>query len=73
MRMVLLSLEDSNFRLIRRENVIRQSVDNNWRDLTVENGSINYLKSRGISETRQNLRDKFKNHYIASENKEMPC
>ena len=69
-----IKFEDSNFRLIRRENVIHAVDDNRWRDLTVENGSINYLKSRGISEdTAKKVGIKFKHHYIASEKKEMPC
>lgn len=64
---------DSQFRLIRRENLVSK-VDKKWSDLSIENGSIDYLKSRGISETTANLVGvKFKKHYIASENKEMPC
>ena len=64
---------DNNFRLIRSSNVVH-AVDKRWADLSVENGSIDYLKSRGISEnTAKIVGVKFKNHYIASEKKEMPC
>jgi len=64
---------ENNFRLIRRDNVVH-AVDKKWSDLSVDNGSIDYLKSRGISEeTAKKVGVKFKNHYIASERKEMPC
>ena len=69
----LVKFGERKFKLIRRDNVVGK-VDKNWHDLTIENGSIDYLKSRGISETTAKFAGvKFKKHYIASENKEMPC
>jgi len=64
---------DSNLRIVRRDNVVH-AVDKKWFDLSKENGSIDYLKSRCISEsTAKKMGVRFKNHYIASEKKEMPC
>ena len=64
---------EDNVKYIRRETVV-QAVDKKWYEISSENGSLSYLKSRGISEgTAKSIGVKFKNHYIASEKKEMPC
>ena len=46
---------DNNFKLIRRENVVHAVDKKMWGNLTEDNGSITYLKSRGISENTAKL------------------
>ena len=53
----LVKFGERKFKLIRE---IMGKVDKNWHDLTVENGSIDYLKSRAYQKQLQNLRSKIK-------------
>jgi len=63
---------DNNFKLIRREPLV--AVNKNWSDLSANTDSLEYLKSRGISEKTAKLGGlKYVKQYIASEKKEMPC
>jgi twinkle protein len=77
-----IKFNDNNFKVVRREpmnvnthsNILSSEVPKHWEIVGDNNGSLQYLQSRGISKsTAEKTGVQFTKQYISTAQKELPC